>query len=193
MIYYSCHHCGLIFKSPEIYQDFDEQKKRYDLHENSEESEGYRAYFRRFLDFLLPRIGGTGQALDFGSGASSLLASMLEEEGFDCDRYDPVYYPDDSYKGCSYDLIVSVEVFEHLHHPDEVFGELLERVRPGGSLAIQTAFHPASEDRFLKWYYRQDPTHVLFFEPKTFRSLAERHACRYIEDNGKNMVLLGKA
>jgi len=190
--YYGCRCCGLIFKSSENYQDFTRQKKRYDLHQNDEESEGYRAYFKRFLDYTLPRTGDVQYALDFGCGASSLLANMLKEEGIACDRYDPIYHPDLSYRQKHYDLIVSVEVFEHLHRPGEVFAELLERLRPGGYLAIQTEFHPDRESQFLKWYYRLDPTHIVFFGPETFRYLAELYGCRYIADNGKNMLLVQK-
>ena len=59
----------------------EDQKARYDLHENEEDNEGYRAYFQRFLDFVLPAVRKPENALDFGCGESSLLASMLEEEG----------------------------------------------------------------------------------------------------------------
>jgi len=50
--YYHCKTCEYIFKSPKYYQDFDAQKERYNLHENNENDEGYKAYFQRFLDFL---------------------------------------------------------------------------------------------------------------------------------------------
>ncbi len=51
--YHHCKKCAYIFKSPENYQDFNTQKKRYDLHTNDKKDEGYKAYFQRFLDFIL--------------------------------------------------------------------------------------------------------------------------------------------
>jgi len=54
--YYHCEACEYIFKSPTCYQTIEAQKRRYDLHENNEEDEGYKAYFQRFLDFILPSI-----------------------------------------------------------------------------------------------------------------------------------------
>jgi len=191
--YCHCHHCCLIFKSSEHYQDFDTQKKRYDLHQNNEESEGYRAYFGRFLDFVLPLAPGVRNALDYGCGATSLLASMLSERGIASDSYDPIYRPDLSYRKKYYDLIVSVEVFEHLHDPLNTFTHLLSRLSPGGYLAIQTEFHPGDEDQFLQWYYRLDPTHIIFFRPETFRYLAKLLDCHYIDDNGKNMLVVQKS
>lgn len=187
-----CEVCHSIFKSPDVFEDYSEQKKRYDLHDNEEDSEGYRAYFGRFLDFVLPSAGNAQSALDFGSGASTLLANMIGEKGIDCDAYDPIYRSDSAYLQKRYDLIVSVEVFEHLHDPREVFEHLLSRLNTGGHLAIQTQFHYNDIKLFLNWYYRLDPTHVVFFAPETFRYLSDLNGCEYRGDNGKNMVVIRK-
>ena len=192
MLYHHCNACEYIFKHPSVYQELADQKERYDLHENEEESEGYRAYFKRFLDFVLPLVQNPQSALDFGCGESSLLASMLEEEGITCDYYDPLYHPDGLNANKKYDLIVSTEVFEHLHQPKEVFESLLDRLNPGGYLAIQTEFHPNEMGAFKNWYYTQDPTHVVFFTVHTFEVLSTLYKCRFVEDNGKNMVVMKK-
>jgi len=192
IVYYHCDSCEYIFKSPAYYQDFEAQHVRYDLHENDENDAGYRAYFQRFLDFVLPWIEKPGAALDFGCGASSLLAQLLEKEGMACDYYDPIYHPDTLNDSKKYDLIVSTEVFEHLHQPRKVFEDLFGRVKEGGYLAIQTQFHPNNIGKFKTWYYHQDPTHIVFFRVKTFRKLCEMYDCELLSDNGKNMVLLKK-
>ena len=192
ILYYHCPHCEYIFKSPEHFQDLSTQKERYNLHENDEEDEGYQAYFQRFLDFVLPQVGRPKTALDFGCGASSLLAKMLQKEGIPCDYYDPIYHPDTFDEEKKYDLIVSTEVFEHLHQPREVFKSLLDRLEEGGFLALQTQFHANDIEAFQKWYYHQDPTHIVFFTAKTFSVLSEIYGCEFVSDNGKNMVLLRK-
>jgi len=190
--YYQCTNCEYVFKSPECHQDFSAQKERYNLHENDENDVGYQAYFKRFLDFTLPLVAQPKTALDFGCGRSSLLASLLEKEGISCDYYDPIYHPTTLSDSKKYELIVSTEVFEHLHQPKEVFVSLLERLEEGGYLALQTQFHPNDTERFKKWYYHQDPTHIVFFTAHTFRVLCKEYACEYISDNGKNMVLIQK-
>ena len=191
--YYHCKHCEYIFKSPECYQDFSTQKERYNLHENDEKDEGYKTYFQRFLDFTLPLIGQPKSALDFGCGRSSLLASLLENEGIACYYYDPIYHPTVLNDSKKYELIVSTEVFEHLHQPRKVFESLLERMEVGGYLALQTQFHPNYVDAFKKWYYHQDPTHIVFFTAQTFRVLCEICGCEFMGDNGKNMVVIKKS
>ncbi len=192
ILYYHCEPCQYIFKSPLYYQDFSSQKERYNLHTNHEEDLGYIAYFQRFLDFVLPHIDMPKNALDFGCGRSSLLASLLIKSGIDCDYYDPIYHPKTLDESKKYDLIVSTEVFEHLHQPRKVFEDLIQRLTPKGYLAIQTQFHPNDEEAFKNWYYHQDPTHIVFFRAETFKILAHKYHCEYLMDNDKNMVIIQK-
>ncbi len=192
IIYYHCKDCEYIFKSPEYHQDFDSQRERYNLHTNDAEDEGYQAYFKRFLDFTLPLVGEVHNALDFGCGRSSLLATLLEKEGIVCDYYDPIYHPNTLNESKKYDLIVSTEVFEHLHQPREVFESLLGWLEKGGFLALQTQFHPNDVEAFKKWYYHQDPTHIVFFTAQTFKILCKEYGVVFVKDNGKNMLLIEK-
>ncbi len=188
-----CKTCEYIFKSHEHHQDFSIQKERYNLHENDENDEGYQAYFKRFLDFTLPLVGKPKTALDFGCGRSCLLATLLEKKGIKCDYYDPIYHPNTLNDSKKYELIVSTEVFEHLHQHRVVFESLLERLEEGGYLALQTQFHPNDVGAFKKWYYHQDPTHIVFFTAQTFRVLCEIYGCEFVGDNGKNMVVIKKS
>jgi len=190
--YLECPLCRSISKSPKNFSNFDEQKIRYDLHDNNEDDIGYQRYFQRFIDFALPHIVGTKRALDFGCGATPLLSHMLNSYDIECDIYDPIYYPDNSYINSRYDLIVSVEVFEHLHNPIEVFGRLINILNPNGYIAIQTAFCPRDRDKFLDWYYHLDPTHVIFFRVETFKYMAKEYGLNIVDQNNKNMVLFQK-
>lgn len=175
-----------------MYQSLGQQKERYDLHTNSEEDKGYIAYFQRFLDFIMPQIHGVASALDFGCGESTILATMLKKEHISCEYYDPIYHPNTLKANTHYDLIVSTEVFEHLSQPREVFASLVKCLKKGGFLAIQTQFHANSIEAFKTWYYHQDPTHIVFFRPKTFEILANMYGCKVCSTNEKNMVLIEK-
>ncbi len=117
---------------------------------------------------------------------------MLKSKGFACDYYDPIYYPNTKYDSKKYELIVSTEVFEHLEQPRVVFEKLLGLLKEGGYLALQTQFHSNDIEAFKKWYYHQDPTHIVFFTLKTFQVLCEQNNCRVLRHNIKNMLLLQK-
>ena len=190
IIYYRCKLCEYICKSSEYYQNLERQKERYDLHQNIEGNSGYRAYFQRFLDFTLNVISPVNSALDFGCGRTSLLAKMFEENDISCDYYDPIYYPTLLKK--HYNLIVSIEVFEHLNNPKKTFETLISMLSKGGYLAIQTEFHPNNEEAFKVWYYHQDPTHIVFFTKKSFEVLAKMYDCEVLASNEKNIVILRK-
>jgi len=186
---YKCPNCSYIFKDTDLFAPLSEQKNRYDLHQNDPDDEGYRAYFQSFLDYVLPLTTNVKTALDFGCGKSSLLSNMMIENGIDSNYYDPIYHPDKSTLDSRCDLITSVEVFEHLHDPVDVFGKLLLQLNDGGYLAIRTEFAPSEMSEYFSWYYRQDPTHIGFFSRSVFEYLAERFGCEYVGDNGKNVVV----
>ena len=191
--YFECSECQFVMKSPENFSDFSEQKERYNLHNNNEEDTGYQAYFQRFIDFLeLDSRPTIHKALDFGCGASLLLSKMLTNDGIPSDAYDPIYHPNEQFKEQSYDLIASVEVFEHLHDPKAVFAMLVEQLNSDGYLAIQTAFYQNNRDAFLQWHYRLDPTHVIFFSSRTFEVLADMFEMEICKCDEKNKVLLRK-
>jgi len=192
IVFHHCKKCECIFKSTEYYKDFKDQEMRYNLHDNNENSEGYKAYFQRFLDFSMPHIMQEGSALDFGCGKTTLLSKMLEKKGFECDYYDPIYYPNILSEYKKYNLIVSVEVFEHLHKPRKVFENLVQRLEEGGHLIIQTEFHSDNIEKFKQWYYHQDFTHIVFFRIKTFEILCEQFKCKIIAHNKKNIVIIEK-
>jgi len=104
-------------------------------------------------------------------------------------QYDPIYYPDATYRDGQFDLIVSTEVFEHLSDPIATLRHLREHLRPGGHLALQTQFPPPGRDAFLDWYYRLDPTHIGFFTPETFRYMAGAVGLQDLGNDGTNKVL----
>jgi len=192
VVYYRCGECGYIYKSPHNHPNLSDQKSRYDLHQNNSDDPGYRAYFDRFLDWVLPLVGEGGLALDYGCGVSDLLSVMLGERGFAADRYDPIYYPDESYRARRYDLIVSTEVFEHLDTPLSAMKSLSGLLYDNGYVAIQTQFYPPKYEEFGRWYYRMDPTHIGFFSVDTLRYMARSCGLEYVSDDGVNKILLRK-
>ncbi len=189
--YFYCEQCNTVMKEKEGFLDLEAQKMRYDLHENSDDNEEYRGYFERIVEFVLPYVDAKN-ALDFGCGASNLLAKVLDSKGMTCDSYDPIYHPGTPYRDKRYDMIISIEVFEHLHDPRAVLDELSSLLGSGGYLVIGTAFIPKSLDSFLRWYYRLDPTHIVFFSLRSFEVLAEDFGFELTAHNGKNLLVLQK-
>jgi SAM-dependent methyltransferase len=172
--YYRCPVCKLIFVDREDLLTPEEEKERYDKHENDFQDMGYRRFLWQMAQPLIERLGPpplTG--LDFGSGPTPVLAVMLASKGYHMSVYDPFYAPDKAVLNGTYDFITCSETIEHFCDPAEEWSLLLRLLRPGGWLGVMTKL---VEDprQFMQLHYKQDMTHVCFYSSSTFNFLAQR-------------------
>lgn len=148
-----------------------DEKKKYDMHENSPEDEGYRRFLSRLLEPMSERLTENSHGLDFGSGPGPTLSLMFEELGHEMSIYDVFYAPDESVFEKQYDFITSTEVVEHLRRPKIELERLWNSLKPGGWLGLMT--QPVlGKERFPKWRYKDDPTHIRFYSELTFQWIA---------------------
>jgi hypothetical protein len=147
----------------------------YNLHNNSIHDSGYVDYFKRFIDkSIMSQTLYGREGLDFGSGPSPVLAMILEREyHFKMDIYDLFYAPEKVYIGKKYDLITSTEVVEHFMDPMAYFKLFRSLMKEDGLLAVMTKFHPLNNDKFLKWHYIRDDSHISFYSQETMKKIAE--------------------
>jgi len=191
--YHKCLKCEYIFLNELFYIDYKAEKKHYDKHHNSFESLGYVKMFEDLIEeFVTPYEKDIDTSLDFGCGEGEVLAILLQNNKIRCDRYDLFYFPKKTYEGKEYDLIVSTEVLEHLENPLKVLKELLSHVKTDGYLLLMSAFHPADDEKFLKWWYIRDITHIGFFNLKTFEYLAGELSLKILKHNSKNTIIFKK-
>lgn len=187
--YYHCHICDLIFIEDRFILSPEEESKRYALHNNERENEGYVNMFKRFIDKAVkPFLPGLKNGLDFGCGPGPVLAELLSEMGLDMDVYDPYFYSDRGFLEKKYDLITATEVLEHLRYPCPVIQMLKGLLNKKGIICIMTLFH--GNDDFKNWWYKQDPTHICFYSPATFAWIAKHFALKIAYINEKNICVL---
>lgn len=181
--YLRCQRCYLTFLSQAQLPDRDEEKRQYDLHQNDPDDAGYRRFLNQLMAPLVTRLKAGAEGLDFGCGPGPALARMLEQADFPMRVWDPIYAEDDDALTRRYDFVTCTEVFEHLHRPEREWARLRALVVPGGWLAVMTRFL-TDDERFSQWHYRRDPTHVCFWQPRTFDWLARRDGWRveYIDN-----------
>ena len=104
----------------------------------------------------------TALGLDYGAGTGPVITKLLSDAGFIVKLYDPFFHPYPAVLDGSYDFIVCCEVIEHFHKPAAEFNKLYNLLNPGGALFCMT--DPLTDGDFDKWYYKDDPTHVLFYD-----------------------------
>ena len=185
--YWLCSNCRAIFVPAPFHISQEEEVKRYLEHENSIENKGYVQMFQKKIDILQDLE--IKSALDYGCGYEPVLKTLLERQGIKADGYDPNFFPELPLNK-SYDLVISTETFEHFRNPAEEIPRITDRVVPGGILAIMTKFYPAQN--FADWYYKRDPTHIIFYCTETFQWLAKNTGFKLIFNNENDFVVLKK-
>ena len=188
--YHRCEACGLTFVLAAQIPAPADEKKRYDLHRNSPEDEGYRSFLNRVCVPLLERLEPGSRGLDFGCGPGPTLSVMLEEAGHAVSLYDPYYAPDEGVLTGAYEFITATEVFEHLRRPGHEIERLWSLLRAGGVLGVMTLLVPDDVD-FPRWRYRDDATHIRFYARRTFEWLGRALPAR-VEVIDADVVMLHK-
>ncbi|MCP4298718.1 MAG: class I SAM-dependent methyltransferase [Proteobacteria bacterium] len=188
--YLQCTQCELVFVPEKFWLSKEEEKKRYDLHINDPEDQGYQKFLSRLSMPLLKRLESEQQGLDFGCGPGPTLSKMLERAGHSVNLYDLHYHNDPVMLQKKYDFITATEVVEHLHHPAESFALLFDMLVQKGWLGIMTK-QVIDKPSFSTWHYIRDLTHICFYNNRTFEYIARRYRSELLVI-GNDVVLFKK-
>ena len=168
--FYLCGECGLISVPPEYWLSVDDEKARYDLHDNSISNGGYVNFLSQVADVLISITHPGMTLLDFGCGKNAVLCQLLNDNGIVCHGYDPLYQrllPDID----TYDVIILCEVIEHIRDINTEL-QLINRLLRGGAIVLRTQICDNSSS-ILSWWYAQDPTHINFFNRRSLDKAAD--------------------
>ena len=171
--YVRCQSCHLVFVPPAYFLSADEEKARYDWHQNSPEDHGYCNFLNRLYAPLQQRLSPGSHGLDFGSGPGPTLSGMFEASGHSVQLFDPFYANYPQLLEQRYDFITATEVLEHLQQPGRELERLWQCLKPGAWLAVMTQL-VIDQKAFSTWRYTQDQTHICFFSRETFTWLANK-------------------
>jgi SAM-dependent methyltransferase len=183
--FYLCGDCALVFVPPEYWLLVEDERARYDLHDNSLTNDGYVKFLSQVVDVVMSvvdgviagncvKAGARTKVLDFGCGKEAVACRLLKDRGIDCYGYDPLYgrlLPESVSKSGQYDIIILCEVIEHLR---DVRGELAligGLLREGGIIILRTQLYE-SLSSFPSWWYAQDLTHINFFSERSLSVVA---------------------
>jgi len=189
-IYWKCEYCLFIFLDFKFRLSSLEEKSRYREHNNDMHNSDYRLFLSKLFEPLKVRLGARSRGLDFGCGPGPALAEMFKEEGYQMDIYDPFFFKDDVVFSKKYDFITCTEAIEHFFEPAKELKRLDSILVKEGFLGLMTTFLTDEKD-FGQWYYRKDPTHVAFYQPKTFEVIASMMGWSY-EIPTKDVVIFKK-
>lgn len=188
---FSCSHCRLIFKNPKLHLNSVDDIKRYSTHQNNEHDQGYIDFLNRLVIPLKNFLPEHFSALDFGCGPGPTLALLLTDEGGNVLNYDPLFFNNQEALKNTYDVVATTEVVEHFKRPEADWSLLISLVKPNGLLAVMTQFVQVSTD-YPSWWYKNDPTHVVFYSEETFSYLAKRFQLEILYNDKHSVIIFRK-
>lgn len=185
--YYLCGNCRLISTDEKQLPERQEEQARYLSHQNGTQHEGYVKFLRRALDPARPFLRAGMKGLDYGCGHAPTLSSLVRASGLQCEDYDPLFVHHDL--DGTFDFLFSTEVFEHFFCPEKAIRRIRSLLEPNGILIVMTE-RWKDEERFSKWYYTRDRTHVSFYHSDTFEFICRRFGFRSLFDDGERVIIL---
>ncbi len=190
--FHYCTLCFFISLEDHFILSAEDEQKRYLEHNNSINDEPYVNRLKDFLFTILEplTLNKFSNILDFGSGPRPIFYQILKEMYKNVDHYDFYFSKNQNYLTKQYHLITLVEVIEHLKNPLLVLKQLQKLLNKNSGIGIMTSYHCNDKEKFMKWWYQRDPTHISFFHPKTFIIIAEKLNMNTIDLNNKNISLL---
>lgn len=168
-----CLECQLIFKPQTAHLTKEQERARYESHENSLENKGYVQFLTPAMEAVAARARSGAQGLDYGCGPQPVLAHMLNQKGFVTGYYDPFFFPEGLKIEREFNFITCTEAAEHFFKPGEEFTKIFSLLKPGGFLVVMTELFQENTD-IDNWYYAKDPTHVCFYSRDTFFWIAKK-------------------
>lgn len=177
--YFKCT-CGLYFLNPSERLNPSQELERYELHRNDLTSTEYQNFVAPLAREIEKRVPSGSEGLDFGCGPAPIMAHVLGLAGFKMWAYDPYFKPDYSALNKRFDFVVASEVVEHFYSPAVEFRNLKAMIKPGGVLGLMTQLVTEQTD-FAEWYYRRDPTHVVFYSEDAFQWIKRRFGFQRVE------------
>ncbi|MCH1925901.1 class I SAM-dependent methyltransferase [Shewanella sp. C32] len=189
--FFLCDCCGLVFADPNSVLPPPIQRQRYGRAQKHSKQQQLEA----FIDVLMTQLTSLGsqplEGLNFGRVLSATALARVAEAGYQIRQFDPFFAPERQWLHQPYDFICSYRVFEHFHTPAREWQLLNQLLKPGAWLAISTPLL-RSVDAFAKWHFKNNPTHVSFYQPRTFAYLAEISGLSLLFAEG-DFVLMQKA
>ena len=171
--YFDCGICKALVKDEKHYISAENEKARYETHNNDVNDAGYQNFTSPITSYVLDNFLPEHKGLDFGSGTGPVISSMLMKKDYNIVQYDPFFAPNQSVLNSMYDYIVCCEVFEHFHKPKIEIDRLISLLNIKGILLIMTMLYSEPID-FKLWNYRHDDTHVFIYRKETIEYIASQ-------------------
>ena len=186
--FYKCNNCKALFASKEDVPNLDEEKLRYDKHNNDVENIHYQKFVYPITTGIMNDFKPDDIGLDFGAGTGPVISKILNDNNFTIKQYDPFFSNFPELLENEYNYIACCEVIEHFHNPRKEFKLLKSLLKENGKLYCMTELYDEEKTKFKNWYYMNDKTHVFIYNKETIYWIAEEFGFLNVSIDGKLIV-----
>lgn len=186
--YFNCPVCKAVFMDPNDHLTAEQEKERYLEHNNDVNDAGYQEFVQPIVKSIEEKFSTENRGLDFGSGTGPVITKLLRDKGYNVTTFDPFFDSNSNALKHKYDFIACCEVAEHFRKPFDEFSLLKSLLNENGILLFMTELYNANMD-FRQWYYKNDPTHICFYQEDTFKWLKNNFAFHSLEINRRLIKL----
>jgi len=186
-LYHQCNHCKGIFVDASLIPNTNDEKTRYEEHNNDINDLGYQKFVSPITNAILKDYSSKDTGLDFGAGTGPVISKTLKEQDFDIKLYDPFFHNYPDLLKQSYEYIACCEVIEHFHYPNKEFQLLKNLLKKNGSLYCMTDIYDRTID-FHKWYYKNDLTHVFIYQKETLEWIKNNFGFSNLSINNRLVI-----
>ena len=188
--FYVCKTCELTFADANSHLPPAAEKQRYGRSRIASKQKQLSQFILPLLAQLEQQQAGSLLGLNFGRTLDNKSLATIENAGHKLNQYDPFFAPNHDALKQQYDFICFYRVFEHFQYPIKEWALLTRLLRCGGWLAISTPLL-TELDGFAKWHYKNNLTHVSFYQRETFEYLANNSDFELLFA-AKDLVLMQK-
>ncbi len=185
--FYLCERCKGLYVPTTFFPDPQKEKDRYLEHNNDVNDPRYRAFVAPIANAVMNAFGKESKGLDFGAGTGPVISTILKENNYQIELYDPFFHPHTHLLDNTYDFIVSCEVIEHFFKPRKEFQLMKSLLKPNGKLFCMTGLFDPSID-FSTWQYKNDFTHVFIYQKETMEWIRKNFEFSGMEIDGDLVV-----
>lgn len=178
--YYRCGACGFLFS--DFIDGWSPERLRRDIYNDDyvkvdPEITGARAVrVADIVEQLCGTVRQTIQIFDYGGGTGGLTAELRRRSYGFVDGGDP-FFADGISLPRDVDLVLCVEVLEHLARPAEAFAAARAALKPAGMMFVTTLLQPPRIAALgtAWWYLAPRNGHVSLHSAESLRLLAHQH------------------
>ncbi len=187
-LYYECSNCKGIFASIDLRLNFEEEKTRYNTHNNDVNDIRYQKFVNPIFSSIIRDFTTNDKGLDFGAGTGPVISKLLGDKKYQIKQYDPFFHNYPELLEQKYNYIACCEVIEHFYNPKKEFATFKKILQQNGKLYCMTDIYNHTID-FDKWYYKNDPTHVFIYQKETFEWIKNEFNFSDLKIDGKLITL----